>query len=230
MSREILCLALFSKLAVAYASVRWAEPLFAILGLAPLDPALLHGIERGLGAAVVVSGVAGIACSAQLYAVTRRTWWKLWSSGSKIFGTALVLGLGFTLAVSLAAAYVSGIGAPAQLGVLCLGLVLASTLKLAGEASVFGHLREAAASDLKRTALLLRGALARWTNLRFALGVLGGVLMPLVVGSWLGPHAGLGTLAVAALGCACLIAGELLERSLFFMAVAPPKMPGAVGK
>ena len=37
-------------------------------------------------------------------------------------------------------------------------------------------------------------------------------------------------LALAALGCLLLVGGELLERSLFFMAAASPKMPGAIGK
>jgi hypothetical protein len=36
-------------------------------------------------------------------------------------------------------------------------------------------------------------------------------------------------LAIALGSTLALVAGELVERSLFFMAAASPKMPGAVG-
>jgi hypothetical protein len=35
-------------------------------------------------------------------------------------------------------------------------------------------------------------------------------------------------LVVAILGCASLVASELLERALFFRAASPPRMPGGV--
>jgi hypothetical protein len=35
---------------------------------------------------------------------------------------------------------------------------------------------------------------------------------------------------ISIVSCLFLLGGELLERSLFFMAAASPKMPGAVGR
>lgn len=140
-----------------------------------------------------VVGVFAVFCSVQIYAVTRRTWWRFRSTATKFALTTAVCGLavGGRWPVALAAA----------LGV-----------KLLVEASFLLHLRDREATDLKRTALLLTGDLARPTTCRFVLGLLGIVLafvwMPVAL-------------------CA-VVAGELLERSLFFRAVSAPRMPGGL--
>jgi hypothetical protein len=132
--------------------------------------------------------------------------------------------------LAFAGASVSG----TMLGGLYVGLMLATAAKLLDEASLFLHLRDPESTDLKRSALLMQGALAPLTQLRFATGIVGGLLVPALLLGRLGfgaaPRASALDLVLVALSALALIAGEMLERSLFFMAVAPPKMPGAVGK
>ena len=79
----------------------------------------------------------------------------------------------------------------------------------------------------------MTGALASVTMARFAAGLLGGLAMPallLLSRVPTSPEHGqdlVFAVLVGMLFAACL-AGELLERYLFFAAVAAPKMPGAM--
>jgi formate dehydrogenase iron-sulfur subunit len=235
MSREIAGFGAFATLAVAYAASAWANPLLARFGLPDLEPAWIGALQRWLGAAVTLSGLVGVACSVMLYAVTRRAFWKLSQSGPRFYGTTLMLGLSLTLLVFTAAA-VAGEPVP---GYVVAGLngatIAAAVFKLLHELSIFSHLRLSQASDLKRTARLMSGELARVTQLRFLFGALGGIALPFWLSVFIDPKAAqlaLGTpaLLISALSALCLVAGEFVERSLFFMAAASPKMPGAVGQ
>ena len=69
------------------------------------------------------------------------------------------------------------------------------------------------------TALLLTGDLARPARWRVAAGGVGSVALPAAVA--LGAP-----LAFALVALPLVVAGELLERRLFFTAVAAPRMPG----
>lgn len=234
MSREILCFGVFAKLAIIYAAVLWADPLLGALGLPALDDGLQLWLARGLGALVILSGVAGLVCSALLYAVTRRTWWALPYSGSKFLGTTVVLGTAFSSWVLTALTYAGESVSGVVLGALFASVMLATGVKLAHELALFKHLGDEEPSDLKRSALLMRGVLAPLTRVRLTAGIVGGVLVPALL--WVrlavhgAPQASALDLVLCAVGALGLIAGEMVERSLFFMAVAPPKMPGAVGK
>jgi formate dehydrogenase iron-sulfur subunit len=114
-------------------------------------------------------------------------------------------------------------------------LIAACVFKLLHELSIFSHLRLSQSSDLKRTARLMSGELARLTQLRFLFGAVGGLALPFWLSVFVEPGAarlelGMAPLVISALTALCLIAGEFVERSLFFMAAASPKMPGAVGQ
>jgi len=235
MSREIAGFGAFAMLAVAYAAGVWANSLLAMLGLPQLDAGWVNASLRWLGAAVALSGLIGVGCSVMLYAVTRRAFWKLSQSGPRFFSTTAVLGTSITLLVFTAAAR-AGEPVPGYIAAGLNGALIAfSVFKLLHELSIFSHLRLSQASDLKRTARLMRGELAPLAQLRFLLGILGGVALPFWLSVFIEPKASalaLGTLPVVitAVGAACLTAGEFIERSLFFMAAASPKMPGAVGQ
>ncbi|HTV18224.1 MAG TPA: DmsC/YnfH family molybdoenzyme membrane anchor subunit [Polyangiaceae bacterium] len=235
MSREIAGFGAFAGLAVAYATGVWANPLLASLGLPMLDAAWVSASLRWLGASVVLSGLLGVGCSVMLYAVTRRAFWKMSQSGPRFFATTAVLGTSLTLLVFTAAAR-AGEPVPGHIAAGLNGALIAfSVFKLLHELSIFSHLRLSQSSDLKRTALLMRGELAPLTQIRFLLGVVGGIVLPFWLSVFIDPRAAaleLGTLplAITAFGALCLTAGEFVERSLFFMAAAAPKMPGAVGK
>lgn len=235
MSREIAAFGAFAGLAMAYAAGAWADPLLQLLGLPTLEPELSQRLQRWLGAAVAVTGLLGVGCSAMLYAVTRRVFWRLSYCGPRFLGTTALLGLSLTLLVFVTAAYFGQPIPGATLAGLCETLFGVCAFKLLLDVSVFGHLKSPQVSDLKRTALLMWGELAKLTQARFLLGVVGGLVLPALLPVFFAPLAERAELtkaglAIAAISCVLLVAGELLERSLFFMAAASPKMPGAVGK
>lgn len=235
MSREIACFGAFAGLAVAYALGAWADTLLVRLGAPPLDARWADGLRHALGGAVAVSGLLGVWCSAMLYAVTKRAWWRLSYSATRFFASTALLGASLTLLVFCSAA-LAGEPVPGDIVAgLYTALMAVAVFKLLFEASIFSHLRSPQISDLKRTALLMRGELAKLTQLRFGLGVLGGLALPGLLSIFVDPKASRLALeatpvVLAAVSAVCLLGGELLERSLFFMAAASPKMPGAVGR
>jgi hypothetical protein len=87
-------------------------------------------------------------------------------------------------------------------------------------------------TSLRRSALLSVRELTTETVARFGLGVLGGIIGPLLVLQMLAAiTAGGGRLelAVSALVMfGATLSGELLERYLFFAAAAAPRMPGGI--
>src|SRR5262249_42538970 len=104
--------------------------------------------------------------------------------------------------------------------------------KIFWEATVFRHLSERRMTAMKRSALLMTGELSSATLARFAVGLLGGLVMPgfllLSLKTTSGnPNLPQFVVVTSMLFIACL-AGELLERALFFTACAAPKMPGGI--
>jgi hypothetical protein len=120
---------------------------------------------------------------------------------------------------------------------LCRWLVVVAFAKLAFESAIFLHLVPTSKyarqrlSPLARTAVLMAGPLSVTVLKRYFCGALGGIVLPLVL---LGQDALAGSagfhplfvMIVALLMLALLLAGELLERYLFFAASAAPRMPG----
>ncbi len=216
LSREIVAFGAYACLAAMVAGARFTGAGGG--GLAALE------------AAAALAGGTGVACSVMVYGVTRRTWWRPFTVAWKFGLTALVLGLASFLAVSLIGSVLDD-SVPAWSTELApavaVALMAAATVKLAAEAAVLRH----SAGDLGRTALLLRRDLRALTGWRFGLGLTGGLLAPLaVVALTAADTPGSGAcLAAVGLGLAALVAGELCERTQFFSAVAPPRMPGNPG-
>jgi formate dehydrogenase iron-sulfur subunit len=195
LSREVAAFGLFALLATAHVAASLVRP----------------GLAMATASAVSAVGLAAVACSVMVYHVVRRPFWHASTSGTKFTGTALVLGLAAALAAS------GGSGSIAA------GLAAATLVKLAAEASVLTHLRDPRLTPLRRSALLLRGPLARVAAIRLGLALFGGFALPLVaagVGGGLTPLCWAGFLAV--------LAGEFAERYLFFTAVVRLKMPGGM--
>ena len=145
----------------------------------------------------------------------------------KFIGTMLLLGPATILFSMLSqSAFASAIAAQTLLhqivNLLCGFIAAATTAKLLWELAVFTHFQDADWTPMKRTAILLSAQLKRATIARFFFGLLGGVVLP-VVGL-----TGMANAGTAAGILAFSLFGELLERYLFFTAVVPPKMPGAI--
>jgi len=225
LSREIVAFGLFAALASLYA----AAPLLSWLGIG-----WPRAFDSWLAAGVVATGLAGVICSAMIYASTNRPFWGLAWTLPKFLLTGAVLGLPLSLLISLLSAARSGehhvtetftqVGPP-----IVWAIVIASGAKLALEAAVFSWLRVPLFTPLKRTATLLTGELALKTIQRFFLGLVGGVALPLLLVNQSTRADGGGALFLVLLSVLVVgvgAAGELLERYLFFTAVVAPKMPG----
>jgi len=238
MSREAVFLGLYGGLALAAAGLPLAldVPLAVELaGKVGLDrPGLdqlardLEGIGRMLVPASALLGTVAVVCSAMLYVVTGRRFWGGWTTHSRFFGTALLLG---SAVLACAAIFAAPKGLEAGSAKLAFGLLIGATLfKLGAESTIIQHQDDTERGELWRSAELITGPLFNMSTVRTTAGVLGGIALPgllLVSGDSAGPTA-LRGLAVASLGL-CLV-GEFLERVLFFMAVAPLRMPGGFGK
>jgi formate dehydrogenase iron-sulfur subunit len=231
LSREILAFGAFAGAAAVYAGYVWLGPLMAALHLPPVPRWLASPrVADALGGAVVLSGLAGVGCSVMLYVKTAREWWSGARTAFRFYATAAVLGLATTVVTLLAFGCGPGGSVCAGVGVAARLLAIVTGVKLLWETAILLHLGDKQLGSLRRTALLLKGALKDEAGARLVLGVVGGVLAPLAVAHLAdsGDRTA-SALVLAALGGAALLAAELLERALFFRAASPPRMPGNVG-
>jgi formate dehydrogenase iron-sulfur subunit len=220
LSREAVAFGLFALLAIGQGLCTAAPLVPGVPGAAPLA-----GAAQVVRALAALAGTLGVFCSVMVYVATRREQWSAARTGLTFCGTTLVLGCAAVFAVSaftLPLAHGSPDG-PRSL----LWLVLAgSALKLALEASALLRVRDRRSSALKRMALVMLGDLAPVTRMRFVCGAMGGVVLPLVVG--LSQLAAGPTRALSVVLLGVLLAGELLERYLFFRAAPASRMPGGL--
>lgn len=224
LSREIILFGIFIHLAVAQVAIFWF-PL-------PVPNWLLN-------ASVVLSGVIGVFCSVMVYVDTRRTLWSLRLSGGKFFGSTILLGVAATVALSV----LPGNSAPS---LLIASLIIISAAKLGWEAKCLMTGRkegpstsenattfdpsETAIWSAQQSARLQTGILRRATVARFACGALGGIMIPSVLLALTHGSAIDFVPALSLASFALCLAGELLERHLFFTAVVAPKMPGGLSE
>ncbi len=221
MSREILSFGLFAKAGAVYAAALAPQLLPAFPG-----KALLVGAREELHLAAAGAGLLGVLCSAMIYGATKRAHWRAPLVNAKFFGTTLLLGAASAWALlAAAAAWTSAAGETARAEGLLLRAVLGvAAAKLAFELAVFRHLGDRRHTVMKRVALLMIRDLRRATIGRFVAGLVGGIVLPLVgLLRFDRPPA---ALAVAAF--LLLLAGELLERYLFFKAAPASRMPGGL--
>jgi formate dehydrogenase iron-sulfur subunit len=179
----------------------------AFAGLAALSAAVPDGpLGAAVADAAAVTGLAGVGCSAMIYAVTGRALWRpartmaRFALTTATCGAAGLLVTGPTDAAALAWT-VAGLG----------GLWLLWDLS---------HLVPRQ-GPLGRTSRLLRGPLLGLAQMRLLLGTVG-VVLALVAAS--SPSR-----VVAALALLALVGGGVAERTLFFTAVTAPRMPGTFG-
>jgi formate dehydrogenase iron-sulfur subunit len=211
LSREVTAFAFFATFATAHVIVQHAFsgdfPRTLLLGL------------------TVLSGVIGVGTSVMVYHVVRRPFWAAAIGGTKFAGTTLVLGLATALAcLGVASAHESARAGSVAATAIC--LMIASTAKLAYEARLKRTVLASRDSPLRKSALLMAGALKRPAGWRVFHGIVGGIVLPMVaMAGALAPAQGI-LIAAAVLSLPMALAAELTERFLFFTAVVKPKMPG----
>ena len=164
-------------------------------------------------------GLAGVACSAMIYADTGREFWSPGECFARFFGTTILLG---------ASARLLFVSSDAVFAFWLCVRVAAMMIKLGIERRIFQHLVDEntpVLSSLNQTARLLAGQLGFITRSRVGLAIIGGGLLPgLMLMARL--DAKLPAYPIAAIALALTLSGECLERYLFFRAVVPLKMPG----
>ena len=218
MSREVIVLGLFAKLAILYAALR-ALPL---LGGVPFEAELL-ALAPIVQVATAVVGLLGVLSSVMVYVATKRAQWSGSRTGIKFFGTTALLGAAAVFAVAQ-------LGTPAGLvtgtTTLLWFVIGASLVKLCFEASGLLATRERPNTVFKRMARVSLGDLRHVTMLRFLFGILGGLALPALLLTAPTNAAVLATLGIGVL--ACVLAGEAAERYLFFRAAPASRMPGGL--
>jgi len=184
-------------------------------------PSPMRGSTSVLAAATVVSGLAAVFCSVMVYADTRREFWHLGHTAGRFFGTVAILGA----ATAFAVCGVFEVSRTIQQA-LAFALMAGTAFKLGIETSFLRNveidLNNPQLLPLQRSALLLRDKFGWLARGRLMLGLIAGIVLPLFHVMDLGA-AGLPWLALAM----CLLAG-VVERYLFFVSVAPAKMPGGL--
>jgi DMSO reductase anchor subunit len=226
MSREILAFGLFAGLACACAAWMAVSP-------AAGD----HPATTWLSAAVVMTGAAGLLGSVMIYATLGRDYWSFSRTLVRFMLTAALLGI----ATAWLSAALFALSWPSEVStamlrsvgtILCPALLVVALVKLLWEAALGRHLLSRSMTQMKRSALLATGELSHFTTARFAAGGVGGVLIPLVLLARMRagqpPEDPLALAALTTLLFTACTAGELLERYLFFAAVAAPRMPGGI--
>lgn len=164
-----------------------------------------------LTALATAIGLVAVACSGMLYVVTRRPWWQARLTGPRFAFTTVAGGMSLVLALG---------GSHAIGWVLALATVL---MAVTGAKAVMSWHRVDNLSHLRRSAMLITGPLGKFTATRVVLGLLGGAIGPILVAAGIGP-----AVALAVGSCMLFVAGELLERLLFFTAAAWTAMPGVL--
>ena len=180
-----------------------------------------------LWSASALVGLSGVACSAMIYADTRRVFWRASQTFGKFFQTTLLLGTAVVFAVRILA------GRNELPVSACVLLAATTAAKLFFEFHIFRYLGRAGAgmpTPLSNSARLLAGELAPIVRLRVACGVLGGLICPALVieGLAYGLVQSAAMTAIALAVFALCLAGEFIERYLFFTALAPERMPGGL--
>lgn len=225
LSREILAFGVFTGAALSYAILTWVS--------ASTFPELRHW-QPLAGCIVSLLGGAGIFCSVMIYVFTKREFWSFESTAFKFSLTTILLGITTTwlviLVLNLSDDSPESNLLLTQAGpVLSKALIVTAFIKLMFEASLFRYLFRRQNTPLKRSALLMSGELSNVTLARFACGILGGILMPaFLLSNQSQPIQQLQLLIMVCIMFLACLAGELLERYLFFSAVAAPRMPGVL--
>jgi formate dehydrogenase iron-sulfur subunit len=239
LSREILAFAVLGAWATAATAATLLplltpmQALHALSGFGPV-PALAKALawfaSPAARIALAALGLATLHCSAMIYRDTPRAFWATRLTSAKFLLTAAATGLAAVLTLGAGAALAAPSLSPAFAAcarILCIALPAVVIAKLGCEARIHRHADDQEPTPLRKAARLLRGDLRVAHAWRFNAGILGGLLLPFF---WLYRDRaafGVPDLILAAFLFALVLAGEWLERYLFFTACVPPRMPGA---
>lgn len=200
LSREIVVFGAYAPLggATAAADGGWLPPMWS----APL------------ALATAVAGVAGVVCSAKLYAVTGRPFWRLDRTLARFVVAGAVTG---APAVALTTA-IAGDGRPGR--VMAVVVLVATFLAAVGVVGFVVRHRDRPGA-LGRSVTLLTGTLRHSVGQALALCVIATGSSILAAGA-----TGAAAIVWWSISLMAAVAAAWIERGLFFVAAAPDRMPG----
>jgi len=218
LSREILAFSLYLPLLFLYTFWLWTPE----MNFLPAElPTFLFKSTTGLilGGTTVFIGLIAVGTSIMIYHDTTKPLWKWSRSGIKFYGTTLLLGVAGVVTSS----WIENSTRTEIHSLLLQAWMITGFLKLLFEIKFLRHAQSNSWSPDKRSALVQIKTLKFDSGIRFFLGFMGGILIPLTLLIapenetlfWLSLH-----------GFVLLTAGEIFERSLFFKSVSSAKMPG----
>lgn len=226
-SREALVFGMFAGLVLTHAglvaSLEYPEVLEVLPE--PIRELLLLGVPFVQDAAAL-TGLIAVLCSVMVYVVTKRPQWSGMRTALKFFGTTMLLGVATVLAVTALGADAFDAESERVFRTLLEALIAVSAVKLAYEGELLRHVRGRQHTIEKRMATVMIRDLRLATLCRFALGIAGGIALPLIVSSAPLSSALATPLLITALVLS--LAGELAERYLFFRAAPASRMPGGL--
>lgn len=244
LSREAVILGQYMGLLTAAVVMLWLPAVVDYLpaGIANWIPGgsseMSAGYERGYGIVTsgllglaVVNGLAGLFSSGMIYIATKRVLWRSSRTLIRFFGSGVVLGL--TMLAAVASVTVGG-SATVMLCVTAIAILVAkldweSRILLRADSSPPKSLAEplfASENYDRRSRRLVRNRLAPLAKARMiAGGVSAGLLLLAAVGWFASPVLACVLLSIATIA---LLAGELMERLLYFTSVVYDRMPGTL--
>ncbi|MBC2595472.1 dimethyl sulfoxide reductase anchor subunit [Ruficoccus amylovorans] len=206
LSREIVVFGLYAPALLTLTALTLAPTLIPTAADWPLFSA--GWLTRTLALTTLGFGLAGVFTSVMIYHDTGRPFWRFDRTAVRFAGTVLLTFIAAGVVVRPSAGLA-----------LCLTLVwLAKALP---EAAALGAARSKAFTPARHSACIQLFRARTRLMLRWSLS-LAGLLLVLA-----GSHA---PASISWMGVALLIGGEIAERSLFFRAVAAPKMPGGIAR
>lgn len=228
LSREIAVFGAFAALTGAYSGACFVSVWFPqILQLLPgfmVEP--LPWLIPFFGFGTVMIGLLGIYCSVMIYVYTQRVPWGWSSTAGKFFLLPLVAGPLASTAVFGVEQFVIedsfGGGEFVMATLVVIGVVAAAS-KLALELRLLRHRRDQSGPQ-RRAALKLTRPLKPVLVARISTTIAGCLL----AGVALFPSTSIVSAALFVVAAALVLAGETMERVLFFKGVVANKMPGGL--
>jgi formate dehydrogenase iron-sulfur subunit len=186
------------------------------------------------GAVALAGGLIGLVASAKVYAATQRPFWSLPRTSIRFAMTSLawfaIATVLLTMQRTLAAGDGGGYSIVAVIAPSIFAISIIVKLAVEGEL-VVAEPRSSSSRELLGSRLLLTGTLrsmfaARGSFALLAIVVLSSVVVVFALAPAL--SSSVGSMLALGLAAAALLAGDILERHLFFRAVVAPRMPGGL--
>jgi Fe-S-cluster-containing dehydrogenase component/DMSO reductase anchor subunit len=220
LSREALAFGFFAKALGLFALSYVPSHLIEFPGIA-----ILEMLRLPLAIAAGTFGLTGVFCSVMVYVATQRAHWAWNRTSFAFFGTLILLGAACT-AVVMALTTLGHATPAASVVISLLVLIAAASTKLLFEHRHVRHTKMNSPESVVKMAKTIRERLSRLDYVRATLGVVGGILLPLVLLADVLPTTFWPAIVITAFSL--LLVGELLERTLFFCAAPASRMPGAL--